>query len=63
MPSGGGVPFPATMAEITRGAASAMTQLCNGNKSEAARRLAISRTRLLRLLAGRDDGEAEPTDE
>ncbi|MFN8653140.1 MAG: sigma-54 dependent transcriptional regulator [Gemmatimonadales bacterium] len=63
VPSGGGVPFPATMAEITRGAASAMTQLCNGNKSEAARRLAISRTRLLRLLAGRDDGEAEPTDE
>jgi len=50
---GDGVPFPATMAEITRGAASAMTRLCEGNKSEAARRLAISRTRLLRLLAPR----------
>ncbi len=49
----GSVPFPATMSEITRGAASAMTRLCEGNKSEAARRLGISRTRLLRLLAPR----------
>ncbi len=55
------VPFPATMAEITRGAAWAMTRLCNGNKSEASRRLAISRTRLLRLLAGRDDSETDET--
>jgi DNA-binding NtrC family response regulator len=48
-----GVPFPATMSDITRAAAHAMTQLCDGNKSEAARRLGISRTRLLRLLAAR----------
>jgi len=48
-----GVPFPATMSDITRGAALAMTRLCEGNKSEAARRLSISRTRLLRLLAPR----------
>ena len=48
-----GVPFPATMSDITRGAALAMTRLCEGNKSEAARRLGISRTRLLRLLAPR----------
>ncbi len=47
------VPFPATMSDITRAAAHAMTRLCDGNKSEAARRLAISRTRLLRLLAPR----------
>jgi DNA-binding NtrC family response regulator len=46
-----GVPFPATMSEITRAAALAMVGLCSGNKSEAARRLRISRTRLLRLLA------------
>jgi len=44
------LPFPATMREITRRAASAMVEQCGGNKSEAARRLAISRTRLLRLL-------------
>jgi DNA-binding NtrC family response regulator len=41
------------MSDITRGAALAMTRLCEGNKSEAARRLGISRTRLLRLLAPR----------
>ncbi|MGE0440053.1 MAG: sigma-54 interaction domain-containing protein [Gemmatimonadales bacterium] len=46
----GDVPFPATMREITRGAARAMVDRCQGNKSAAARRLAISRTRLLRLL-------------
>ncbi len=51
--SADGVPFPATMSEITRGAALAMTRLCEGNKSESARRLGISRTRLLRLLAPR----------
>jgi DNA-binding NtrC family response regulator len=45
------LPFPATLADINRGAAEAMTRLCDGNKSEAARRLGISRTRLLRLLA------------
>lgn len=53
-PSADGVPFPATMSDITRSAALAMTRLCEGNKSEAARRLNISRTRLLRLLTPRD---------
>jgi DNA-binding NtrC family response regulator len=53
IPNGVGVPFPATMSDITRAAAHAMTRLCDGNKSEAARRLGISRTRLLRLLAPR----------
>lgn len=51
------IPFPATMREITRRAASAMVERCGGNKSEAARRLAISRTRLLRLLTVDHDGE------
>ncbi|MBL8979881.1 MAG: sigma 54-interacting transcriptional regulator [Gemmatimonadetes bacterium] len=51
--SADGVPFPATMSEITRAAAHAMIRLCDGNKSEAARRLSISRTRLLRLIAPR----------
>ncbi|MGE0553465.1 MAG: hypothetical protein AB7R55_08535 [Gemmatimonadales bacterium] len=50
-PPVGVLPFPATMREITQRAASAMVERCRGNKSEAARRLAISRTRLLRLLA------------
>jgi DNA-binding NtrC family response regulator len=53
MTSSDGVPFPAAMSDITRAAAHAMTRLCDGNKSEAARRLGISRTRLLRLLAAR----------
>jgi DNA-binding NtrC family response regulator len=48
-----GIPFPATMSEIIRGAAGSMVRLSGGNKSEAARRLRISRTRLLRLLAPR----------
>jgi DNA-binding NtrC family response regulator len=48
-----GIPFPAPMSEVIRGAASGMVRLCEGNKSEAARRLRISRTRLLRLLAAR----------
>ncbi|MDX2120778.1 MAG: sigma 54-interacting transcriptional regulator [Gemmatimonadota bacterium] len=51
--SADGVPFPATMSEIIRAAAHAMIRLCDGNKSEAARRLNISRTRLLRLIAPR----------
>jgi DNA-binding NtrC family response regulator len=51
--SRGDVPFPAAMSDIIRAAAHSMTVLCNGNKSEAARRLGISRTRLLRLLAAR----------
>ena len=49
------LPFPATLAVLTRAAAGAMLQLTNGNKSEAARRLGISRPRLQRLLDGTDD--------
>ena len=46
----GALPFPATIADIVRSATVRMVELCGGNKSEAARRLGISRPRLLRLL-------------
>ena len=51
----GALPFPATLAVLTRAAAGAMLELTNGNKSAAARRLGISRPRLQRLLDGIDD--------
>jgi DNA-binding NtrC family response regulator len=51
----GALPFPTTLAALTRAAAVAMLQLARGNKSEAARRLGISRPRLQRLLDGTDD--------
>jgi hypothetical protein len=46
----GALPFPATIAAITQAAARRMLELCNGNKSVAARRLGIPRPRLQRLL-------------
>jgi DNA-binding NtrC family response regulator len=51
----GTLPFPATLGDIARAAAVAMVERCGGNKSEAARRLDISRPRLLRLLDGGSD--------
>jgi two-component system response regulator HydG len=52
----GGLPFPADLATLNRAAAHAMLDLTGGNKSEAARRLGISRPRLQRLLyAARSD--------
>jgi two-component system response regulator HydG len=51
----GGLPFPATLAVLNRAAVGAMLELTKGNKSEAARRLGISRPRLQRLLDGTDD--------
>jgi two-component system response regulator HydG len=58
----GGIPFPATLGEIARSAVREMLELCGGNKSEAARRLGISRPRLQRLLdtsadSGDDTGD------
>ena len=53
-PVSGALPFPAPLGTVVSAAAAEMLALCSGNKSEAARRLQISRTRLLRLL----DGEA-----
>ena len=44
------LPFPAPLQAIVVAAAQRMLELCGGNKSEAARRLGISRPRLARLL-------------
>jgi DNA-binding NtrC family response regulator len=49
------LPFPASIQDIVRAAARAMLGLTAGNKSEAARRLGISRPRLQRLLDGKLD--------
>lgn len=46
----GPIPFPATLDDITSSAARSTLELCRGNRSEAARRLGISRARLSRLL-------------
>ncbi len=54
--SGGPLPFPARLDDITTAAARATLDFCGGNRSEAARRLGISRRRLRRLL----DLEAAP---
>jgi DNA-binding NtrC family response regulator len=48
------LPFPATLGQVTHAAVHAMVGLCRQNKSEAARRLGISRTRLLRILHADD---------
>ena len=50
-----GLPFPATLDVLVRAAVQAMLELTGGNKSEAARRLGISRPRLQRLLDGSPD--------
>jgi two-component system response regulator HydG len=49
------IPFPADLGTISRAAARAMLTAAGGNKSEAARRLDISRPRLQRLLDGLTD--------
>ena len=49
------LPFPSTLAELQRAAAQAMLDLTHGNRSEAARRLGVSRSRLQRLLRGSAD--------
>ena len=54
-PPSSGLPFPATLQDVVRAAAVAMLELTGGNKSEAARRLGISRPRLQRLLDGNLD--------
>jgi DNA-binding NtrC family response regulator len=57
--SGGELPWPASLSQLARGAATAMLQRCGGNKSEAARRLGISRPRLQRLLDAIDGAAAD----
>jgi len=61
-PVDGALPFPARLSEVVQAAARAMLDLTLGNRSEAARRLGISRSRLQRLLRGEQeegDDEAE----
>jgi DNA-binding NtrC family response regulator len=48
---GGVLPFPGPLNALVRAAAAEMIALCHGNKSEAARRLGISRPRLARLTS------------
>jgi DNA-binding NtrC family response regulator len=57
---GGAIPFPATLADVTRAAVAEMLELWGGNKSEAARRLDISRPRLLRLMNGDNSTDVDP---
>ena len=56
----GPIPFPASLDAITEAAAMATVELSDGNRSEAARRLQISRRRLRRLL-GDEGTKNEPT--
>ncbi|MFI5255857.1 MAG: sigma-54 interaction domain-containing protein [Gemmatimonadales bacterium] len=60
----GELPFPATLLELNRAAVARMLEICRGNKTEAARRLGISRPRLHRLLnasqADAEDDEEAP---
>jgi len=57
------LPFPAQLDDIVSAAARAMLDACNGNRSEAARRLGISRRRLRRLLGLAEEGGADRRDE
>jgi len=57
-PAGPGpLPFPAALHDIIVAAARAMVEVTGGNRSEAARRLGISRSRLQRLLQGEPDSD------
>ena len=63
----GALPFPTTLADLNRAAVTRMLELCAGNKTEAARRLGISRPRLHRLLSASvidadDDADDEASD-
>jgi DNA-binding NtrC family response regulator len=61
--SNGALPFPATLADLNRSAVARMLELCGGNKTEAARRLGISRPRLHRLLSASLTDADDDTDE
>ncbi|MDH3734638.1 MAG: sigma-54 dependent transcriptional regulator [Gemmatimonadota bacterium] len=54
------LPFPATLDQLEEAAALAMLERCRGNKSDAARRLGITRSRLYRLLERADPDRRAP---
>ncbi len=56
------IPFPASLKTVVAAAVQGMLALCEGNKSEAARRLGISRPRMLRLLATAGDDASSDDD-
>ncbi len=58
----GTIPFPARLDAVVRATAVAMLALCGDNKSHAARRLGISRTRLQRVLDGVADDDDDGSD-
>ena len=51
----GPLPFPATLEQIETAATLAMMKRCRGNKSEVARGLGITRSRLYRIIARASD--------
>ena len=53
----GPLSFPGPLNALMKSAAAEMIALCGGNKSEAARRLGISRPRLMRLTQPHDSGD------
>ena len=55
----GELDWPSPLGTLVRSACLAMIQRCGGNKSEAARRLGISRQRLQRLVDLADDGSTD----
>jgi len=61
--SNGELPFPATLRELNRAAVLRMLEICRGNKTEAARRLGISRPRLHRVLNWSNGAADENGDE
>ena len=56
------LPFPATLEEVMQATARATLEFCDGNRSEAARQLGISRRRLRRLLNETGAEEEEETE-
>jgi len=62
MSSGSAVPFPAPLTEVIRGAVTATLEMVGGNKSEAARRLKISRPRLQRILEGKEGSDEDASE-
>ncbi|HET9685485.1 MAG TPA: helix-turn-helix domain-containing protein, partial [Gemmatimonadaceae bacterium] len=62
----GELPFPSTLRELNRAAVLRMLEICRGNKTEAARRLGISRPRLHRVLSSANaaaNGDVDDDDE